>query len=68
MLARLLDEKKLTGRGLVGFWPACASDDDILLFAHAVMPRRDPPIAIFHGLRQQVDFICCLIPYFCLIS
>uniref|UniRef100_A0A8C4Q775 Methionine synthase n=1 Tax=Eptatretus burgeri TaxID=7764 RepID=A0A8C4Q775_EPTBU len=55
MLARLLDEKKLTGRGLVGFWPACASDDDILLFGHAVMPRRDPPIAIFHGLRQQAE-------------
>uniref|UniRef100_UPI00358F8955 methionine synthase isoform X2 n=1 Tax=Myxine glutinosa TaxID=7769 RepID=UPI00358F8955 len=55
MLAHLLDEKQLTGRGLVGFWPACARDDDVWLFAHDVMPRRDPPVAVLHGLRQQAE-------------
>jgi 5-methyltetrahydrofolate--homocysteine methyltransferase len=51
---RLLDEIErgdlLTARGVIGFWPANACDDDIVLFADAA---RRTERAVVHTLRQQ---------------
>ncbi len=52
MLQRIIDEKLLTARGVVGFWPACREGaDDIAVFADAGRNRR---IATLHHLRQQM--------------
>jgi 5-methyltetrahydrofolate--homocysteine methyltransferase len=51
MLDRIVREKWFTGRGVVGFWPANADGDDILVFADEA---REEPIATLHTLRQQL--------------
>ncbi|MHA7873763.1 MAG: vitamin B12 dependent-methionine synthase activation domain-containing protein, partial [Hyphococcus sp.] len=51
MLQRIIDEKALTAHGVVGFWPANARGDDIVLYAD---DARDRDLAAFHGLRQQI--------------
>ena len=48
MLARIVDERWLQARGVVGLWPARAEGDDVVLQA-ADGERR------LHFLRQQVD-------------
>jgi 5-methyltetrahydrofolate--homocysteine methyltransferase len=50
LLDRILAEKLLTPRGVVGFWPAESDGDDIVLFADA--DRRDERVR-FPMLRQQ---------------
>ncbi|GCC22711.1 hypothetical protein chiPu_0001099 [Chiloscyllium punctatum] len=55
MLNTLVEAKKLTVKGIIGFWPAQSVGDDIHLFAKDTYPRLGEPIAKFHGLRQQVD-------------
>ncbi|MEQ8263280.1 methionine synthase [Pseudohaliea sp.] len=50
MLARIIDEGWLTARAAVGFWPANADGDDIVVFED---DRRDAPLARLHQLRQQ---------------
>jgi 5-methyltetrahydrofolate--homocysteine methyltransferase len=52
MLARIIDEKWFTARGVVGFWPANARGDDIVVWADE---GRSAELARFHGLRQQMD-------------
>ena len=53
MLRRIVDEKWLTARAAVGFWPAARSaSDDILLFSDE---SRQQPIATLHHLRQQSE-------------
>jgi len=51
---KLLDEVELSGglvaRGAVGFWPANACDDDIILYTDA---SRSAEHAVIHSLRQQ---------------
>ncbi len=51
---KLLDElsrdRSLTARGVVGFWPADAANDDITLYEDAA---RTTPLAVLHTLRQQ---------------
>ncbi|HET9133233.1 MAG TPA: methionine synthase, partial [Gemmatimonadales bacterium] len=51
---RILDELEagalLTARGVVGFWAADASGDDITLYAD---DAREQPLATVHTLRQQ---------------
>ncbi len=47
MLARILDEKWLTARGVVGLWPCVREGDDVI-----VTPAGDPVRLSF--LRQQV--------------
>ncbi|XP_064870938.1 methionine synthase-like, partial [Oncorhynchus nerka] len=53
LLNRLIDNKGLWGRGLVGFWPAQSVGDDIQVYEHDVTPRSTTPLATFYGLRQQ---------------
>ncbi len=51
MLKKIVDEKWLTARGVVGFWPANAEGDDIVLFGDKA---RKFPLATLHTLRQQM--------------
>jgi len=51
MLKRIVDEKWFTARGVVGFWPANAVGDDIVVWADE---GRSEEIARFHTLRQQI--------------
>ncbi|MEM1307429.1 MAG: vitamin B12 dependent-methionine synthase activation domain-containing protein, partial [Pseudomonadota bacterium] len=51
MLARLVEERWLTARAVIGFWPANAVGDDIALFTDAT---RSDEVARLHTLRQQI--------------
>ena len=51
MLERIVAEKWLTAKAVVGFWPANARDDDIVLFGDKA---RKFPLATLHTLRQQM--------------
>ncbi|HEX4118630.1 MAG TPA: methionine synthase [Rhizomicrobium sp.] len=51
MLKRMLDEKWITARAVIGFWPANQADDDILVYGDKA---RKFPIATLHTLRQQM--------------
>jgi len=51
MLADIIAKRRLTANGVVGFWPANAVGDDIELYADET---RAAPIAVIHGLRQQI--------------
>ncbi|MFT6428693.1 MAG: 5-methyltetrahydrofolate--homocysteine methyltransferase [Brevundimonas sp.] len=51
MLKRIIDEKWFTAKGVVGFWPARADGDDVIVFTDE---NRDAEIARFHTLRQQI--------------
>ena len=52
MLAQILEEQWFTASGVVGFWPANATeDDDIELYGDET---RATPIATLHTLRQQM--------------
>jgi 5-methyltetrahydrofolate--homocysteine methyltransferase len=51
MLKRIIDEKWFTAKGVVGFWPARADGDDIVVFGDET---RSGEIARFHTLRQQI--------------
>jgi 5-methyltetrahydrofolate--homocysteine methyltransferase len=51
MLDRIIHENWFAARGVVGFWPANAEGDDILIYADEA---RDKPIATLHTLRQQL--------------
>ncbi|MEP9376942.1 methionine synthase [Aquabacter sp. CN5-332] len=51
MLKRMVDEKWVTARAVVGFWPANAEGDDIILFRD---DTRKVPLATLHTLRQQL--------------
>jgi 5-methyltetrahydrofolate--homocysteine methyltransferase len=51
MLKNLVDGKWLTARAVIGFWPANAVDDDILVYGDKA---RKFPIHTLHTLRQQM--------------
>jgi 5-methyltetrahydrofolate--homocysteine methyltransferase len=51
MLAKIVEEKWLTAQAVVGFWPANAVEDDIVLFGDKA---RKFPLATLHTLRQQM--------------
>ncbi|MFN4041422.1 MAG: methionine synthase [Brevundimonas sp.] len=51
MLKQIVAEKWFTAKGVVGFWPARATGDDIAVFADE---SRSEEIARFHTLRQQI--------------
>jgi 5-methyltetrahydrofolate--homocysteine methyltransferase len=51
MLKRMVDEKWITARAVIGFWPANQADDDILVYGDKA---RKFPIATLHTLRQQM--------------
>ncbi|RZJ43038.1 MAG: methionine synthase, partial [Brevundimonas sp.] len=52
MLKRIVDERWFTARGVVGFWPAQAVGDDVVVYADET---RGDEIARFHTLRQQIQ-------------
>ncbi|TNE62654.1 MAG: methionine synthase [Alphaproteobacteria bacterium] len=52
MLKQIVDEKWLTARGVLGFWPANADGDDVVLYDG---DNRSDVIARFPFLRQQVE-------------
>lgn len=52
MLDRIVTENWFTANATIGFWPANAQGDDILLYADEA---RTTPIATLHSLRQQLD-------------
>ncbi|GGF76625.1 methionine synthase [Azorhizobium oxalatiphilum] len=51
MLKKMIDEKWVTAKAVIGFWPANAVDDDIVLFHDE---GRMTPRATLHTLRQQL--------------
>jgi 5-methyltetrahydrofolate--homocysteine methyltransferase len=52
MLERIVSEKWFRARAAIGFWPANAVGDDIVLYADEA---RDNSIATLHTLRQQLE-------------
>ncbi|MBZ9538126.1 methionine synthase [Modicisalibacter tunisiensis] len=60
MLRKLIDEKRLTARGVIGFWPANVVDDDVIeVYAD---DARETVIERLHHIRQQTtrnrDGVC----------
>jgi 5-methyltetrahydrofolate--homocysteine methyltransferase len=51
MLATIVDEKRVSARAVVGFWPASSDEDDICVYADA---RGEQELTRFHTLRQQM--------------
>jgi 5-methyltetrahydrofolate--homocysteine methyltransferase len=51
MLDRLIAEKWLTAKGVIGFWPAANIGDDIEVYTE----HGGSKLATLHHLRQQVD-------------
>jgi 5-methyltetrahydrofolate--homocysteine methyltransferase len=51
MLERLVAERWVSARGVVGLWPAAADGDDIRVYAD---PDRTVQLATLHTLRQQL--------------
>ncbi|MCH8499008.1 MAG: methionine synthase [Marinobacter sp.] len=50
ILKRIISEKRLTAKAVIGFWPANRQGDDIVLYADE---SRQQPIKVLHHLRQQ---------------
>ncbi|MFG1393501.1 methionine synthase [Xanthobacter agilis] len=51
MLKKMVEEKWVTARAVIGFWPANAVGDDIVLFRD---DSRVNPLTTLHTLRQQL--------------
>ncbi|OMG59928.1 methionine synthase [Brevundimonas sp. ZS04] len=51
MLKRIVEEKWFTAKGVIGFWPANARGDDVIVWTDET---RATEAARFHGLRQQI--------------
>jgi 5-methyltetrahydrofolate--homocysteine methyltransferase len=51
MLKTIVEEKWFTAKGVVGFWPANADGDDVVVYADE---SRVTELARFHTLRQQI--------------
>ena len=52
MLDLIVSENWFKAQATIGFWPANAQGDDIVVYAD---DTRDRPIATFHTLRQQLE-------------
>ena len=52
MLKKIVDEKWFEARGVVGFWPAQADGDDIVVYADET---RTSELTRLHSLRQQMS-------------
>ncbi|XP_059841639.1 methionine synthase isoform X1 [Hypanus sabinus] len=68
MMNKLIEEKKLKARGIIGFWPAQSVGDDIYLFKEDNFPRKGEPVAKFYGLRQQAEKDSFSTEKYCCIS
>lgn len=53
MLKKLINEKHLTAKGVIGFWPANTTDHDVVTVYKD--DNRDEISTTFHHLRQQSD-------------
>jgi 5-methyltetrahydrofolate--homocysteine methyltransferase len=54
MLQSIVEEKWFTAKAVIGFWPANAANDDVLLFSHTEnTENRNVQIGTFYNLRQQ---------------
>jgi len=51
MLRQMAEEKWLEARAVIGFWPAAARGDDVVLFKDET---RTEELAVLHTLRQQM--------------
>ena len=51
MLQKIIEQKWLTARAVIGFFPANSFDDDILVFSDE---SREEVVAVLHHLRQQL--------------
>jgi 5-methyltetrahydrofolate--homocysteine methyltransferase len=52
MLERIIKEKWFKAQATIGFWPANAQGDDIVVYADEARSRQ---VASFHSLRQQLE-------------
>jgi 5-methyltetrahydrofolate--homocysteine methyltransferase len=52
MLDKIVDEHWFRANAVLGFWPANAKGDDILVYGDEA---RNEPIAVLHSLRQQLS-------------
>ncbi len=52
LLARIMKEKLLEARAVIGFFPASSVEDDIEIYGDS---SRSDPVAAFHTLRQQIE-------------
>ena len=52
MLKKIVDERWLGASAVVGFWPANADGDDVLVFGDET---RAQPVSVLHTLRQQLS-------------
>ena len=57
MLRQVMDQQLLKAKAIVGFYPANSVGDDIHVFAdeNFISDENQQPIAVFHGLRQQME-------------
>ncbi|XP_078261207.1 methionine synthase [Rhinoraja longicauda] len=68
LMKKLIEEKKLKARGIIGFWPAQSVGDDVDLYAEDNFPHTGEPVAKFHGLRQQAEKDSFSAEKYCCIS
>ena len=52
LLTKIINEKLLKAKAIIGFWPANSSGDDIIIYKDE---EREKIIAIFHTIRQQMN-------------
>jgi 5-methyltetrahydrofolate--homocysteine methyltransferase len=52
MLRKIVDEKWITAKAVVGFWPAASHDDDIVVYSD---DTRQETLATLHHIRQQMQ-------------
>ena len=63
MLDKIIEEKWVEARGVIGFWPCERNGDDVRVFTDE---SRSETLAHFHGLRQQIDKGANKKPNFCI--
>ncbi len=56
MLKEMIADGLLQANGIVGFYPCNSRDDDILIYSPD-QGINSEPISVFHGLRQQVQYM-----------
>jgi 5-methyltetrahydrofolate--homocysteine methyltransferase len=55
LLDRIIRERLLTPRAVYGFWPACSSGDDVVLFSDPSRTRERVRFAMLRQQSQQPD-------------
>lgn len=65
LLKKIVDEKLLQARGVLAFFPANSTGDDIMVYEDDDWPR-DEPLARICGLRQQAEKENPDEPYLCI--